>query len=109
MNETLGLVMAWLAGCAIGAVFFGGLWWTVRKAVSSRQPAMWFLGSLLLRMGVAVAGFCRCLQRSLGAAAVVPHRICHGSPGRDVADAAVWRAPRSPCTGGLFCALVPTS
>jgi F1F0 ATPase subunit 2 len=57
MNETLGLAMAWLAGCAIGLVFFGGLWWTVRKAVSSRQPAIWFLGSLLLRMGIAVAGF----------------------------------------------------
>ncbi len=57
MNETLGLALAWLAGCAIGLVFFGGLWWTVRKGVSSRQPAIWFLGSLLLRMGIALAGF----------------------------------------------------
>jgi F1F0 ATPase subunit 2 len=56
MNETLRLALAWLAGCAIGLVFFGGLWWTVRKGLSSRQPAIWFLGSLLLRMGIALAG-----------------------------------------------------
>jgi F1F0 ATPase subunit 2 len=37
-------------------MFFGGLWWTVRKGVSSRQPALWFFGSLLLRMSLALAG-----------------------------------------------------
>ena len=57
MNETLTLVLASIAGAALGAVFFGGLWWTVRKGVSSPRPALWFLGSLLLRMGVALAGF----------------------------------------------------
>ena len=41
----------------LGAIFFGGLWWTVRKGVSSTQPALWFLGSLLLRMSIALAGF----------------------------------------------------
>ncbi len=45
------------AGALLGAVFFGGLWWTVRKGVSSEQPAFWFLGSLLLRMSIALAGF----------------------------------------------------
>ena len=38
-------------------MFFGGLWWTVRKGVSSKQPALWFFGSLLLRMSIALAGF----------------------------------------------------
>ena len=56
MNETLTLVLAWVAGGMLGAVFFGGLWWTVRKGVSSRQLAFWFLGSLLLRMSIALAG-----------------------------------------------------
>ena len=32
MNETLALVLAWLAGGVLGAIFFGGLWWTVRKS-----------------------------------------------------------------------------
>jgi F1F0 ATPase subunit 2 len=57
MNEASTLVLAWLAGGVLGAIFFGGLWWTVRKGVSSRQPALWFLGSLLLRMTIVLAGF----------------------------------------------------
>jgi F1F0 ATPase subunit 2 len=56
MHETLSLVLAWVAGGVLGAMFFGGLWWTVRKGVSSRQPALWFFGSLLLRMSLALAG-----------------------------------------------------
>ena len=57
MNDTLMLVLAWVAGGMLGAIFFGVLWWTVRKAISSKQPAMWFSGSLLLRMSIALAGF----------------------------------------------------
>lgn len=57
MNEAWTLVLAWLAGSALGTIFFGGLWWTVRKSVASRQPALWVFGSLLLRMGIALAGF----------------------------------------------------
>ena len=57
MNETLTLALAWLAGGGLGAVFFGGLWWTVRKGVSSPRPALWFLGSGLLRMSIVLAGF----------------------------------------------------
>lgn len=57
MNETATLVLAWLAGGIIGLFFFGGLWWTVRRAVTAKQPALWFFGSMLLRMGVALAGF----------------------------------------------------
>jgi F1F0 ATPase subunit 2 len=57
MNETIAIALAWLAGVGLGAIFFGGLWWTVRKASSSPRPASWFLGSALLRMGIALAGF----------------------------------------------------
>jgi len=57
MNEILPLVLAGAAGGAIGAIFFGGLWWTVRKCVSSKQPALWLFGSLLSRMSVALVGF----------------------------------------------------
>ncbi len=49
--------MASLAGILLGAVFFGGLWWTVRKGLSSQLSALWFFGSLLLRTGIALAGF----------------------------------------------------
>jgi len=57
MNETLTLALAWLAGGLLGAIFFGGLWWTVRKGVPSQRPALWFFGSLLLRMSIVLAGF----------------------------------------------------
>lgn len=57
MDETLMLASAWVTGVVLGAIFFGGLWWTVRKGVSSQQPALWFFGSLLLRMSIALAGF----------------------------------------------------
>lgn len=57
MNEILNLVLALVAGFLLGAFFFGGLWWTVRKGLSSRRPELWFLGSLLLRTCTAVAGF----------------------------------------------------
>jgi F1F0 ATPase subunit 2 len=57
MNEMLTAVLVWAAGAVLGAIFFGGLWWTVRKCVSSQQPALWFLASLLLRMSITLAGF----------------------------------------------------
>lgn len=57
MNDLLALALAGVAGFALGAVFFGGLWWTVQRAVSSRRPALLFFGSLLLRMSIVLAGF----------------------------------------------------
>jgi F1F0 ATPase subunit 2 len=57
MNETLTLFLACMAGGMLGAVFFGGLWWTVRNGVLSKQPALWFLGSLLIRMSITLVGF----------------------------------------------------
>ena len=57
INDTLSLVLALVTGLLLGVVFFGGLWWTVRKGVSSKQPALWFFGSLLLRTSIALAGF----------------------------------------------------
>jgi F1F0 ATPase subunit 2 len=57
MNEILALALAWLAGTALGGVFFGGLWWTVQKGISSQQPVVWFAGSLLLRMTITLGGF----------------------------------------------------
>jgi F1F0 ATPase subunit 2 len=57
MHDLLTLMFACAAGTALGAVFFGGLWWTIRQGVSSRQPALWFFGSLVLRMGITLAGF----------------------------------------------------
>jgi F1F0 ATPase subunit 2 len=59
MSETFILILAWMAGLVLGSVFFGGLWWTVRRGVVSKQPAMLFMCSFLLRMGITVSGFLR--------------------------------------------------
>ena len=57
MNNPLALLFSLFAGVLLGAVFFGGLWFTVRRGLTSHQPALWFLGSMLLRTAIAVAGF----------------------------------------------------
>jgi F1F0 ATPase subunit 2 len=61
MSETLALVyvlvLPLLAGVLLGMFFFGGLWWTIRRGVSSKQPAALFFFSVLLRTGIALAGF----------------------------------------------------
>jgi F1F0 ATPase subunit 2 len=49
MNEQLLTAGALFAGVLIGLLFFGGLWWTVRKSISSRNPGLLFAASFLLR------------------------------------------------------------
>ena len=56
-NEPVSLLLALAAGVLLGAMFFGGLWWTTRRGVSSKLPALWFVGSLVLRMTAALTGF----------------------------------------------------
>lgn len=57
MSDALTWPLACVAGGLLGALFFGGLWWTVRKSIASAQPAPWLLGSLLVRMSVTLVGF----------------------------------------------------
>jgi len=57
MNNYFILAFALVAGLVLGAIFFGGLWWTVRHGVSSKHPALWFLGSMVVRMSIVLAGF----------------------------------------------------
>lgn len=57
MREHLPVVAAFACGLLLGVVFFGGLWLTVRFAISSSRIALWFLTSLLARMSIALGGF----------------------------------------------------
>lgn len=57
MNEIVALLLALVTGALLGLIFFGGLWWTVQKGFASKQPALWFFSSFLLRMGIVLAGF----------------------------------------------------
>lgn len=57
MNDFASLVTALVVGELLGLVFFGGLWWTVRRAMSSPRVALWFFASMLLRTAIVLAGF----------------------------------------------------
>lgn len=61
MNELLSalpaLLLACTAGGVLGLLFFGGLWWTLRRAFDSPRPALWVGASLLLRIACVAAGF----------------------------------------------------
>jgi F1F0 ATPase subunit 2 len=56
MYDTIHLLLALMGGVALGLLFFGGLWWTVRKGVCSERPALWFFTSFLLRTSMVLAG-----------------------------------------------------
>ncbi len=57
MSDLAGIAFASLAGFLLGAFYFGGLWWTVRKAMASKGPALWFMTSLVLRTSIVITGF----------------------------------------------------
>jgi len=57
MNEILFMILTLMAGLGLGLVFFGGLWVTVKKAVASKIPAIWFFFSLLVRVSITLIGF----------------------------------------------------
>lgn len=51
------LILALLAGMGLGGFFFGGLWWTVHKGISSKRPGLLFLASLVVRTSLVLTGF----------------------------------------------------
>jgi len=57
MPDILSLVPALVAGALLGLMYFAGLWWTVRRGLASPRPALWFMGSMVLRTGLALGGF----------------------------------------------------
>lgn len=57
MTRPLEIAVALLAGTALGGVFFGGLWLTIRRALDSPTAPLWFGLSFIGRTAVAVGGF----------------------------------------------------
>jgi len=57
MNETLSVILVFAAGLMLGVLFFGGLWFTVKKAVTSKLPALWMVGGFIIRAGITLVGF----------------------------------------------------
>ncbi|MEL6148096.1 MAG: ATP synthase subunit I [Chloroflexota bacterium] len=42
-------VIAIVSGSVAGGIFYGGLWWTVKRMVTHRMPPMWMFASFVLR------------------------------------------------------------
>jgi len=57
MNDLAALAFAAVGGAALGVIFYGGLYWTIRRGMQSPLPALWFSGSLLLRTVLVLGGF----------------------------------------------------
>jgi F1F0 ATPase subunit 2 len=57
MSEIPTLGMALLGGTLLGMIFYGGLWWTVRRCVSHQASSIWLVSSFPLRMIIATGGF----------------------------------------------------
>jgi F1F0 ATPase subunit 2 len=51
------IIGALAIGMFLGALFFGGLWWTVRRGLATANPALWFGVSALARMAMTLSGF----------------------------------------------------
>ena len=56
MNDIGPILDALAAGLVLGALFFGGLWWTVRRGLTATNPALWFGLSALVRVAITVSG-----------------------------------------------------
>lgn len=57
MNNIIYMTLIFVAGLALGTFFFGGLWFTVKKAITAKIPAIWFFSSFILRVSVVMLGF----------------------------------------------------
>ncbi len=57
MTPTLTLGASLVAGALLAAMFFGGLWWTVDRGLTSSRPGIWFLCSVTARTALVMAGF----------------------------------------------------
>ena len=57
MNEIFYNMLALTGGSLIGFFFFGGLWITVKQGIRVKNPALWFLGSFIIRISAAMGGF----------------------------------------------------
>jgi F1F0 ATPase subunit 2 len=62
-NLAIRVVAAAACGGLLAAVYFGGLWWTVRRLPEAKHPWGWYFGSLLLRVALIMAAFFLIIQQ----------------------------------------------
>ncbi len=57
MNEISNIVLPFIIGLLLGVIFFGGLWFTVKKLAASKIPALLMVGSFVFRICLVLTGF----------------------------------------------------
>ncbi len=57
MTDLSSWLLIFVTGVLLGLFFFGGLWATVNHLRQARYPAVWMLGSLVLRFGLVLIVF----------------------------------------------------
>ena len=57
MIDTLWAMLALIGGAVAGGVFFGGLWWTVKRGADPTSSIMLWVASLAVRSAVVVGTF----------------------------------------------------
>lgn len=55
-DELLEVLAAFLVGIALGAFYFGSLWWVVRRVATLRRPELWLFVSFLARTAITLTG-----------------------------------------------------
>lgn len=65
MNDLVMDLLVLLGGAGLGLLFFGGLWFTSKKMLTSKRVVLWYLGSLFIRVGITLLGFYYMGQNSL--------------------------------------------
>lgn len=66
MDSPLSLTLSFAVGALLGAVFFTGLWLTVRRLPVAGNPVLLMLGSAALRLGVVLPSLALIAQESWG-------------------------------------------
>lgn len=57
MSELPGYLLALIVGAGLGAFYFGGLWWTLRRITAGQGSGLLALGSFVGRTVLTLAGF----------------------------------------------------
>jgi len=57
MIEILYMILAFTAGLILGTLFFAGLWFAVKKSMTTKTPALWLIGGFFIRISITLIGF----------------------------------------------------
>jgi F1F0 ATPase subunit 2 len=66
VNDAFTWLGGLFVGAALGVVFFGGLWWTVRRLAASPRSQPWLLASFAVRLALVALGLYACIRISPG-------------------------------------------